>query len=212
MGKMQQVQKLFEEAMALADDPEKAEEAWTRAIAADPTIAAAFSNRGVTRLARGDAEGATADLMEAANLERKQFQYASGFTLCALGNAQGGKGDWRAAVESYEEATRDDFPGVQTLSTAYKALALYELDEKAQAIESARAVVNDNAAPEDVRDDMRAALVGFLHATGEDKGARELLSGLNLTERVKGYELLVGGGGWSPKAVSSVADAAEALK
>merc|ERR1712216_323376 len=34
MGKMQQVQKLFEEAMALADDPEKAEGVWTRAIAA----------------------------------------------------------------------------------------------------------------------------------------------------------------------------------
>ena len=197
-----------------AKDAKAAEAAWTRAIDADGSIPAAWSNRGVTRLQQDDFAGAAADIAQAADLERKQFQYASGFTLCALGNARGGLGDWAGAAEAYEEAMRDDYGGVRQLATAYLALAQWELGKPSEALSSARAVADDATAPDDIRDDMRAALAGFLHASGDDDAARSAAGAVGgaaaLAARADAYARAAGGG-WPPSAAKAVQDAAAAL-
>lgn len=186
-----------------------AEAAWTRAIAIDESNAAGWSNRGVLRLQVGDYSGAASDLEKSAELERKAFSYASGFTLCALGNARGAAGDWDGAIDAYEEAELDDYSGVAQLARAYTALAQYELGFPELATKSARDAIADPETPPEAASDMRAALAGFLFAAGDAAAADEVAAPLGgkatIAAAAEGYKQ-ARAGGWAPKAAAAVAD------
>lgn len=87
--------------------PENTESLWSRAIDLDPGNSASWSNRGTSRLQRGDWRGAAADLEHAAALETASKGRADAVVLNNLGNAQGALGDWDGAAASYKAASQD---------------------------------------------------------------------------------------------------------
>ena len=211
-GKKRAVEQAFQEAYdaAQSGNVTEAMAAWGRAIEADETIPAAWSNRGVLYLQTGDYASAAEDLSHAAELERKAYGYASGLSLCGLGTARGAAGDWEGALDAYEEAELDDFTGISALAKAYGAIVKVQLGYNALAKAQARAVIDDPEAPMEVKDDMSALLAGIAFAEGDEEGAAKEAKALG---GASGLRARVGAvdGGWSPKAADAVLAYAKAL-
>jgi tetratricopeptide (TPR) repeat protein len=132
------LQAAFEAALKVQDDPVALEAAWTRCLAIAPDNAAVWSNRGTARLALKMWKEAAEDLQKARELEAQAYGYASGFVLVALGNAKGALGRWEEAIECYEAALEDPYPGISALALASSSLAKFELKKDGDAVATAQ--------------------------------------------------------------------------
>ncbi|KAK3239694.1 hypothetical protein CYMTET_50397 [Cymbomonas tetramitiformis] len=144
---------------------------------------------------------AAEDLEKAAELEQIAYGYSSGFVRVALGNAQGAQGDWEAALENFELAQEDPYPGLKELGMYNHALAQFELGRSTEAVAEA----NELLAISDEFTDLRGALVGFLWAQGEEDAAK------GLAEQTGGMSVLrdltvtqQAGKTWPPRTIAAV--------
>lgn len=76
---------------------------YTEAIRIDPLFANAYYNRGISRSARGDKQGAIEDYTAALRINPK---FAKGYY--SRGNSYSAKGDKQSAIEDYTEALKID--------------------------------------------------------------------------------------------------------
>eukprot|EP00238_Polyblepharides_amylifera_P014488 CAMPEP_0196594320 /NCGR_PEP_ID=MMETSP1081-20130531/78006_1 /TAXON_ID=36882 /ORGANISM="Pyramimonas amylifera, Strain CCMP720" /LENGTH=262 /DNA_ID=CAMNT_0041918555 /DNA_START=162 /DNA_END=950 /DNA_ORIENTATION=+ len=196
------LQTAFEKAMSVQDNPVALEAAWTEALAIAPTNAALLSNRGTARLSLQKYAEALEDLEKAKDLEVAAYGYSSGFVLVALGNARGGLGDWQGAVDEYEEALMDEYPGISTLALGSLAVTRFQLgQDKAAVIAADKAFLE---APE--YQDLQAAMAGILWVTGDEAGARERAQqagGKGSVEQI--YTMQKTANGWPPRTMEAVA-------
>eukprot|EP00775_Hariotina_reticulata_P006291 gene6291-6527_t len=161
---------------------------WTKAISISPDNAAAWSNRGTVRLQNGQWSAAYDDLLHALQLEQQQAGTASPLLLNELGNAEGALGKWQMALDHYQAAAIDEEVGA--IAAANYALAAFETGADEVAVRSARQLVRRD--PQFL--DMRAALTGFLWATGQKAAAEEAWE-----------ELQAASDGWPPRATAALA-------
>jgi tetratricopeptide (TPR) repeat protein len=154
----------FADAMALAGDDDAADAAWTRAIAIDPTNAAAWGNRGTSRLQAGRWADARDDLEKAVGLSA-DANAPDALTLNNLGNAEGACGHWDVAASLFLEASasRD----LRDIALANFALAKFQIGDVDAALRATRSLLRRD--PEFW--DARAATAAFLWARGDEEDA-----------------------------------------
>jgi len=200
-GGKNNLQAAFEKALKVQDDPVALEAAWTECLAIAPDNAAVWSNRGTARLALKRWKDAADDLQKARELEEVAYGYSSGFVLVALGNAKGAVGEWKEAIECYDAALEDPYPGIGALALASSALAKFELKQDAAAVAAANKALQE--APE--FGDAQASLAGILWATGDKAGAQKM------ADAVGGKDVLAtfvqaqqDANGWPPRTIAAV--------
>ena len=154
----------FADAMALAGDYDAADAAWTRAIEIDPTNAAAWGNRGTSRLQAGRWADARDDLEKAVGLS-PDANAPDALTLNNLGNAEGACGRWDVAAAYFLEASKSR--DLRDIALANFALAKFQVGDVAAALRATRSLLRRD--PEFW--DARAATAAFLWARGDEEDA-----------------------------------------
>mmetsp|Transcript_26497 Transcript_26497/g.50052 ORF Transcript_26497/g.50052 Transcript_26497/m.50052 type:complete len:327 (-) Transcript_26497:158-1138(-) len=190
----------FEKALAVQDDPVALEAAWSECVAIAPNNASVLGNRGAARLRLKRYSEALEDLEKARDLEVAAFGYSSGLVLLPMGNAKGALGDWEGALNVFEEAQQDPYPGMSSLALESASLAKFQLGRSAEAIETARVALADDP---DLKD-MQAALAGMLWAVGDKAGAQrccDLVGGAEiLNQFLYSQQVSIG---WPPRALAA---------
>jgi len=107
----------------------------------------------------------------------------------------------QGALECYEDAKQDPYPGMVSLALASSALAEFELGRDSVAVNSAREALAE--VPE--MQDMQAALAGMLWVTGNKAGAKESCDALGGEASLKTFvDAQQSANGWPPRTIAAV--------